>query len=144
MVEKHVITALVERRARIAGELHQTQLHAMRLKSDLACIDTCIRMFKPDYEVESITPKVTFQKNPAGLPKGAGSRQALDILRESGESLTAQELAQRVLHRMGKEPSDRAIEMLAKTIHSSFSRQKSPVVTLDRSTWPGKWRLLPP
>jgi hypothetical protein len=34
--------------------------------------------------------------------------------------------------------------MLAKTIHSSFSRQKHPVVTYDRTTWPGKWRLLPP
>jgi hypothetical protein len=142
MVEKHVISALVERRARIAGELHQTQLHVVRLKSDLACIDSCIRMFKPDYEIESIAPRVTFQKNPAGLPKGAGSRQALDVLRESGESLSAQELAQRVLLRVGKEPSDKAISMLTKTIHSSFSRQKCPVVSLDRSTWPGKWRLL--
>jgi len=46
---------------------------------------------------------------------------------------------------MGREPSERAIAMLAKTIHSSFKRQKNPVVAYDRaSTWPVKWRLLPP
>jgi len=46
---------------------------------------------------------------------------------------------------MGREPSERAISMLAKTIHSSFKRQRNPVVTYDRaSTWPGKWRLLLP
>jgi len=143
MVEKHVISALVERRARVAGELHKTQLHAMRLKSDLACIDACILMFRADYRIESIKPKVTFEKSPADLPKGAGSREALTVLRESGQALSAQELARRVLERMGKEPSAKAVSMLTKTIHSSFSRQKRPVVSLDRSTWPGKWRLLP-
>jgi len=43
---------------------------------------------------------------------------------------------------MGRETSDKAVDMLAKTIHSSFSRQRRPVVEYDRSTWPGKWRLL--
>jgi hypothetical protein len=47
------------------------------------------------------------------------------------------------LEHMGKEPNDNAI-LLTKTIHSSFSRQRNPTVTLDRSTWSGKWRLLPP
>jgi hypothetical protein len=144
MVEKHVISALVERRARVAGELQKTQLHVMRLKSDLACIDACILMFKADYRIESIKPKITLEKNPAALPKGAGSRNALDVLRESGEPLSAVDLARRVLERMGKGTDDKAISMLANTIHSSFSRQKHPVVTLDRNTWPGKWRLLPP
>jgi hypothetical protein len=144
MVEKHVIVALVERRARVSGELQKAQMHVIRLKSDLASIDTCIRMFKADYPIDSIKPKVTTAKSPAGLPKGAGSRKALDVLRESGEALSSPELARRVLERLGKEPSAKAIDMLTKTIHSSFSRQKKPVVSLDRSTWPGKWRLLPP
>jgi hypothetical protein len=87
---------------------------------------------------------VTFDKSPAALPKGVGSRKALEILRETGEAFTAPELARLVLERMGKEPSEQAISMLAKTIHSTFYRQKNPVVTYDRNTWPGKWRLLPP
>jgi hypothetical protein len=81
---------------------------------------------------------VTFRKSPVLLPKGAGSRQALEILRETGEAFTAPELARLVLERLEKEPSEQTIDMLAKTIHSSFSRQKNPVVEYDRaSTWPG-------
>jgi hypothetical protein len=54
-------------------------------------------------------------------------------------AFTAMELASLALKRLGREPSEPALGMLAKTIHSSFSRQKNPVVTNDRSaTWPGK------
>ena len=145
MAEAHVISALTERRARLAGELRAKQADIRQMKAAIASIDLCIRMFKADYEPESIAPKVTFGKNPAVLPKGSGSRRALDILRETGEAFTAPELARLILERMERERSEQAISMLAKTIHSSFKRQKNPVVIYDRaSTWPGKWRLLPP
>jgi hypothetical protein len=105
MAEKHVVFALVERRARLAGELRAKQAEVLHLKRALASVDLCISMFKADYHPKSVVPKVTLGKNPAGLPN----------------------------------------TMLAKTIHSSFSRQRNPVVVYDRSaTWPGKWRLLPP
>ena len=144
MPEKHVVFALMERRARLAGELRAKQAEVLSLRRALASVDLCIRMFKADYQPEAVAPKVTFGKTPAVLPKGSGSRRALDILRETGEAFTAPELARLILERMEREPSERAISMLAKTIHSSFKRQKNPVVTYDRSsTWPGKWRLLP-
>jgi hypothetical protein len=112
------------------------------MQKALASIDLCIRMFKTDYDPGSIAPKVTFDKSPADLPKGVGSRKALEILRDTGEAFTAPELARLVLEGMGREPSELAISMLAKTIHSTFSRQKNPVVVYDRaSSWPGKWRL---
>ena len=102
-------------------------------------------MFKAGYEPTLIEPKVTLNKNPAGLPKGAGYRAALEIMRETGQTFTAMELAHLVLMRLGKEPVEPALSMLARTIHGSFTRQKNPIVVYDRaSTWPGKWRLLPP
>jgi len=143
MVEKHVVSGLVERRARVDGELRKMRLRVMALKADLSAIDSCIQMFKADYEPATIEAKITNEKNPATLPKGTGSRKALEVLRRSGEALTAPELARRILISMDRETSDKAVDMLAKTIHSSFSRQRHPVVEYDRSTWPGKWRLLP-
>jgi hypothetical protein len=138
VAEKHVVFALVERRARLAGELRAKQAEVLRSKRALASVDLCIRMFKDDYQPESVTPKITLGKNPANLPKGAGYRAALTILRETGAAFTATELASLALERLGKEPSEPAITMLAKTIHSSFKRQKNPVVAYDRSTtWPG-------
>ena len=141
MAEAHVVHALKDKRARIAGELDKAKLRVMRLQADLAHVDGCLKLFKPDCDPKSISAKPTFGKNPAGLPKGAGGKYALDVLRESGEALNCAELARRVLERLGKEPERRAIEMLAVTIHSTFSRRKHPVATFDRSTYPGKWRL---
>jgi hypothetical protein len=143
MAEKHVVHALMERRARLAGELRAKQAEVLSLRRALASVDLCIRMFKADYQPASTAPKVTLSKSPANLPKGRGYRTALEILRETGKPFTAMELAYLALQRLGKEPMEPAITMLAKTIHSSFSRQKIPVVTYDRSSsWPGKWRLL--
>lgn len=143
--EKHVVAALIEKRARLAGELRAKQAEVRQIKRALEGVDLCIRMFKEGFDPETIAPKVTFSKTPALLPKGAGSRQALEILRETDAAFTAPELARLVLERLGKDASEQAIDMLAKTIHSSFSRQKNPVVEYDRaSTWPGKWRLLSP
>jgi hypothetical protein len=145
MAEKHVVSALIERRARLAGELRAKETEVKRIKRELASLDLCIRLFKEDYQPATVEPKVTLAKNPASLPKGTGSRKALDILRETGIALTAPELARLIIERMGKEPSEQAVAMLAKTIHSSFKRQENPVVTYDRaSTWPGKWRFVPP
>jgi hypothetical protein len=143
--EKHVVAALIEKRARLAGELRAKQAEVRQIKRALDGVDLCIRMFKQGFDPETIAPKVTFRKSPALLPKGAGSRQALEILRETGEAFTGPELARLVLARAGREATEEAIDMLAKTIHSSFSRQRNPVVIYDRATtWPGKWRLSPP
>jgi hypothetical protein len=145
VAETHVVYALMQRRARLAGDLRAKQAEVLQMRRALASLDLCIKMFKAGYEptVAAPLPKVTLAKNPANLPKGAGYRKALEILRETGQTFTAMELAYLALGRLGKEPSEPAITMLAKTIHSSFKRQKNPVVAYDRSsTWPGKWRLL--
>lgn len=54
MVEKHVVSGLIEKRARVAGELSAAQMRVIRLRSDLAAIDCCIRMFKAN----SIRPRL--------------------------------------------------------------------------------------
>lgn len=142
MAETHVVSALIEKRARVSGTLVTAQLHVMKIKADLAHIDAVISMFKADYDPTTVDPKTTLKKSPADLPKGAGSRGALDILRETGEALSCPELARRILERMGKEPEPQAVLMLAKTIHSSFARQKNRIVQFDRTTFPGTWRLI--
>ena len=142
MAETHVVHALKEKRARIAGELHKAQWQVIRLKSDLAAVDQCLKIFKPGCDPNSIQPKITTGKNPADVPKGSGSRLALDILRETSEGFDCEELARLVLIRLGKEPLPKAVHMLGVTIHSTFSRTKNMPVVFDRGTYPGKWRLM--
>lgn len=136
------MSALLEKRARKLGEIKANRFAAMRLAMELAHIDAVIRMFRPGVDLAAVKPKTTRGKSPAALPKGAGTRMAVDILRETGEAFTAPELATAVLIRADREVDPTAVAMLAKAIHSSLSRQKRRAAVYDRRTWPGKWRLI--
>ena len=108
------------------------------------CTNCCIRTYQADFDPRSIAAKVTRGKSPAMLPKGVDTRTALEVLRTSGEALSSEELAYRVLTLLNKDTDPKSVSMLQKAIHSSFSRQRRAIVRLDRTTWPGRWRLLPP
>ncbi len=141
MAETHVISALVEKRARLDGEIRNRRFQIMRLEAERAHIDAVIRMFRPGYDVEAILPKRSFTKNPAGVPHGSGGRYALSVLREAGMPLTANEIACRVLAKLGKPNTDEARSMLANTIVSTFSRRKDAAVFYDAATQPGRWSI---
>lgn len=141
MAEMHVIFALKEKRARLAGELQAAQVRVTLLKCDIAAVDSCLRMFGAEVDPETIVPKRTFGKN-IGVPKGAGGRMAVDILRETGGAFDCRELAVQVLVRLRKPAEPEAVTMLAKTIHSTFSRHRTKQVEYDRSIYPGKWRVI--
>lgn len=142
MAETHVISALVEKRARLDGEIKARRYQIARLELELAHVDAVIRMFKPGYDVSKIATKRSFAKNPAGVPKGAGGRHALAVLREAGAPLTASEIAGRVLAKLGKEDTPEARRMLAASIVSTFSRRRDGAVKYDASTHPGRWSLV--
>ena len=141
MAETHVISALIDKRTRIDGEVKARRYQIMRLEMELAHIDAVIKMFRPSYDIATIAAKRTFTKNPADLSKGAGGPYALSMLREAGAPLTANEIAGRVLARLGKEDSPEARRMLACTINSTFTRRKDGAVLYDASLHPGRWSL---
>src|SRR3546814_2319880 len=103
MGDTYAISALLDKRARKLGEIRANKFEAMRLRMELAQIDAVIRMMRPDHDL-TVKPIAPFGKSPAKLPKGSGTRLALDILRETGAAYSAEELATAVLIRAGKEP----------------------------------------
>ena len=141
MAESHVLSALKEKRARLAGELKTAQLRVCALRVDLGAVDQCLAIFGSDALPDAIEPKATNGKSPAGLPKGAGTRTALEILRETGQPMTTPELAASVLQRWGRPLEPQALSMLVKAIQGNFSRRPDRSVEFDRSTYPGRWRL---
>lgn len=144
MAESRVVSALKEKHARLAGELHAMKLRCMALQVELGSVGNCLRIFRCEVDPATIPAKVTVGKNPAGLPKGAGTRTALEILRETGEPMSSQELAACVLERWGRPMTVRSLDMLVKAIHGNFSRRTDGVVEFVRATYPGKWKLLAP
>ena len=141
MPETHLVHALKEKHARLRGELDKAQLLVIRLKCDLASVDSCLKMFKPECDPSAIPAKTTFGKSPAALPKGAGTRTALEILRQTGQAMSSQELAAAVLKRHGRPLEPRALDMMVKAIHSNFARRPDRIVSFSRDSYPGRWRI---
>jgi hypothetical protein len=132
---------LKDKRARLAGELKAAQLRVIALRVDLGSVDNCLRVFGSEIDPATIPAKVTNGKSGLGLPKGTGTRTALEILRETGEPMSSQELAACILQRHGKPLEARSLMLLGRTIHSNFCRRRDGIVEFDRSTYPGRWRL---
>lgn len=137
--DTHVISALKEKRARLAGELQTAKLRVMALQLELGSVDNCLIIFRSDVDPASIPAKVTLA--PSQLPKGAATRTALDILRETGQPMSCPELAACILQRFEKPLTAKALHQLVITIHGNFSRRKDGIVEFTRDTYPGKWRL---
>lgn len=137
--DPHVISALKEKLARLKGELNTVHLRMMALRVEIGSVETCLRLFKPEVDPASIPAKATFA--PSQLPKGMATRTALDILRETGQSMTGPELAACVLQRLEKPLTAKALHQLVSTIHGNFSRRKDGIVEFSRETYPGKWCL---
>ena len=57
MAEPHVVTALVTKRAEIAGQIEHTKTSLRQLIIDLDKIDAAIRLFKPDFNLQEIRPR---------------------------------------------------------------------------------------
>jgi len=57
MADPHVITALVKRRAELAGQIEATHEALRKMVLDLENLDATIQQFDPTYQVEAIRPK---------------------------------------------------------------------------------------
>jgi hypothetical protein len=139
MADTHVVSALKDKRARLAGELEACKLRVTALTVELGSVDNCLRIFRSDVDPAMIPAKVTLTQSQ--LPKGAGTRTALDILRETGQAMSCPELAACILQRFDRPLTAKALHQLVATIHGNFSRRTDGIVTFDRSSYPGKWRL---
>ena len=141
MADTHVISALVNKRARLDGEIQMRRYQISRLEMELAHIDAVIRMFQPGYDVSKIATKRSIQRSKAGTVKGSGTREALTILRESGEPLSCRDIAERILAKRKEEADADTISRLANNIHGSFSRRRDGVLLVDITTQPATWRI---
>jgi hypothetical protein len=67
MADPHVITALVKRRAELAGQIEATHEALRKMVLDLENLDVTIQQLDPNYQVEAIRPKA-FRRTAAKPP----------------------------------------------------------------------------
>ena len=107
MAETHVVSALVSKRAEIAGMIARTQQQLGQFRAYLAHVDVTIRLFAPAMVPEAI-PAKRIRQSALLFERGGLSRRVLDALRRAGEPIRAPDLVRAVMMDNRLDPADRA------------------------------------
>jgi len=106
MAESHVVSALVNKRAEIAGMITRTEQQLGQFRADLVHLDATIRLFAPEMEPKTI-PAKRIRQSDLWFEQGELSRRVLDALLRAGEPIRAPNLVRAVMIDKGLDPADR-------------------------------------
>ena len=124
MADSHVVTALIRKRAELAGQIEHAQTALRQLIIDLDNLDATIRLFKPDIDLEEIRPQPVPPRHAA--LKGEISRMVMDTLRQSHRPLTTRDLAQHVMAERGLNTADkRLVKLVGKRVGACLRHQRA-------------------
>jgi hypothetical protein len=88
LAESHVVPALVNKRAEIAGMITRTEQQLGQFRADLVHLDATIQLFAPEMEPKTI-PAKRIRQSDLWFEQGELSRRVLDALRRAGEPIRA-------------------------------------------------------
>ena len=140
MVEPHVMHALRNKRAELAGTLIQLEQQLVQQRADLTHIDATMRLFDPNIQPDEIHPK-RGRRHSAWFRHGECLRLIYDELRDAPEPMTTRELTERIMR--GKAipvDDDRCRELMQKTLLGSLNRAKETIARIE-SGGVVSWRL---
>ena len=106
MAESHVVSALVAKRAEIAGVIARTEQQLGQFRADLVHLDATIRLFAPELEPKTIPAKRIRQPD-RWFEQGELSRRVLDAVRRAGVPVRAPDIVRDVMMGKGLDPADR-------------------------------------
>ena len=141
MAELHVIGALRNKRAELAGTLRQLEQQLARERTNLAHLDATMRLFDPNIRPKDIRPRQRRTHN-AWFRHGECLRLIYDELREATEPVTTRELAERIM-RVKAIPAvdDHRRELVQKTLLASLNRAKETIARIE-TAGVVSWRLI--
>jgi hypothetical protein len=107
MADPHIISALREKRAKIAGCIARLERQLDQHRADLSHIDGVLRLFEPDRDPEGIKPKRTYARRTRYFARNELSRLILGALREAnGKLIATDEIASQALAAKGFDVAD--------------------------------------
>jgi hypothetical protein len=141
MADPHVIGALRNKRAELAGTLRQLEQQLAWHRANLAHLDATMRLFDPKIRPKDIHPGRVQERN-VWFRQGECLRLIYDELREATQPMTTRELAERIMRAKAiSAADDHQRELLQKTLLGSLNRAKE---TIERVETAGvvSWRLI--
>ncbi len=91
----NVLPALIAKRSEMAGEAEALQMRVRQILIELDALDTVIRTFQPDIDLEEVRPKQLPPRH-AGY-RGEVARAVMTILRTEKRPMGARDIALRVM-----------------------------------------------
>jgi hypothetical protein len=107
MADPHIISALREKRALVAGLIEKLERKLEQHRADLTHIDGVLRLFQPDRDPGEIKPKRTYARRTRYFARNELSRLCMDALRAANGSLmTTDDIAGRLIEAKGFDAAD--------------------------------------
>jgi hypothetical protein len=107
MADPHVISALREKRALVAGLIEKLERKLEQHRADLTHIDGVLRLFQPDRDPGEIKAKRTYIRRTRYFARNELSRLCMGALRGTdGTLLTTDEIAGRIIAAKGFDAGD--------------------------------------
>ena len=141
MAEPHVIGALRNKRAELAGVVSQLERQLSRQQADLTHLDATLRLFDPTIRVTEIRPRRQYLRN-TWFRHGECLRLIYDVPREAGQPVTTRDLTERIMQIKAIPAAEARIrDLVQRTLLASLNRAKD---TIARSDAGGvvAWRLV--
>src|SRR5260370_9990139 len=131
MAELHVIGALRNKRAELAGVVSQLEKQLVQERANLTHLDATMRLFDPSSQPKEIRPKQQRERR-AWFRQGECLRLIYDELRDASQPVTTRQLAERIM-RVKAMPTtdDRRPELVHKTRLVSLNRAKQTITRVE-------------
>jgi hypothetical protein len=107
MADPHIISALREKRALVAGLIEKLERKLEQHRADLTHIDGVLRLFQPDRNPGEIKPKRAYARSTRYFARNELSRLCMDTFRAaSGSLVTTDDIARRLIEAKGFDETD--------------------------------------
>ena len=104
MADTIAFGALLRKRAELAGRIEHAYTELEGLLADVAALDTTLRLFDPEVQLEAIRPRPLRSPTEWGGRPHVFVRRILDVLRRAGRPVATREITWRLLEEQGFDP----------------------------------------
>ena len=119
MGNSYVISGLRDKRARIAGEIHQAEGALKQRRKQLATLDAVIRMFTPNCDPDMIPPIKPVSRN-LFFKYGQLPRMILSILREAEGPMALDRIVDTVIEAKDLTVDRRVMQHIRDTVRATL------------------------
>lgn len=142
MTQTHVISALVDKRAELGGQISSKQAEIKGLKEVLLHLDRTIKVFSPEFDLRTIKATRTNTRN-ALFARGEIQRMVLNHMRCATDTVIGREIADEILRIKGIEANAEIAAQTQKNVLTVLRRleRKGLVCTVSKPDGLLHWQI---